>query len=320
MTSTFMRVGDDVLQKAVVEGVRRMLAADLAWTALHSASDLMGLPDKVILHAGTPVDSNICAPIRNSAAMAIFYEAWAGDEAATFRMIDIGEILLRTAQVFNALVTLPAVLSQSILLHVIADRNYWAKRCFTPLNGVRWPAMRQGKRGADVVGHLCWIIDTFAQTLDDTFSCNMQPVPIANEALKRGDDLHGGDEKLLRHATWQGGANAVSATESELLSQSQDVRLQIHGDGRRRRHFQWRRHRTGAQQPQRRLEDFGAAGALVHRSGDTAGRNARSGLEAARRVCAIIDKTGDIGRIGGGIQITPLKLFTAAGNSVRATG
>ena len=80
------------------EALERMLAAKPVWSALAPAREVIALPDRVVLHAGPPIDGKPCAPIRNSAAMAVLFEGWAAKESDAFAMIDNGEVALRPAQ------------------------------------------------------------------------------------------------------------------------------------------------------------------------------------------------------------------------------
>ncbi len=176
--------------QADLASLRSIFAADPAWVDLAPASAVMALPDKVVLHAGPPLTEPPCAPVRNSAAMAVVFEGWADSEEGAKQMIDRGAVALLPAQDFHAVVPLAAVLTRNMLVHVVVDRGRPANRAYAPINGGSGPAMRLGKAGSEVVSHLRWINGplgaTFVRALRE-----VSLVAIANEALARGDDLHG---------------------------------------------------------------------------------------------------------------------------------
>lgn len=179
------------LNAADAASLRAMLTADPVWADLEPAAAALGLPDKVVLHAGPPVGSAVSAPIRNSAAMAILFEGWADSEADAYRMIDQGAVHLLPAQDHAVVVPLAAVLTRSMLVHVIADGADDRNRSFSPLNGGSGPAMRLGKAGPEVVQHLRWLNGEFGALLRRLQTKPIALVPIANAALEHGDDLHG---------------------------------------------------------------------------------------------------------------------------------
>ncbi len=168
-----------------------MLAANPVWDALALARDVISLPDKVVLHAGPPIAGKPCAPIRNSAAMAVLFEGWAAKESDAFAMIDSGEVALRPAQDFNVVVPLAAVLTGNMVVHVVTDAANPENRTYAPINGGNGPAMRLGKSGALVVQHLRWLNGPLIDLLKPALRHDIPLIAIANEALKQGDDLHG---------------------------------------------------------------------------------------------------------------------------------
>lgn len=188
MTATSSLVPLKAADAAAVEALQ---AADPAWVALERVADVIDLPQKLVLHAGPPIEGRPCAPIRNSAAMAVLYEGWAESEGDAFAMIDRGAVRLEPAQDHDVVVPLAGVLTASMFTHIVEDRTRRGVRALSPINGGNGPAIRLGKAGADVVRHLHWINGEFAQYLRQSFAREIPLVEIASEALEKGDDLHG---------------------------------------------------------------------------------------------------------------------------------
>jgi uncharacterized protein DUF1116 len=184
-------VSDGKLHPADELALQRMLAAEPVWVDLVPARDSIALPDKTILHAGPPLGESICRPILNSVVMAVLFEGWADSEAAARRLIEQRAVHLLPAQDFNAVVPLAAVLTQSMLTHVIADRSNAGNRCVSTINGGNGPALRLGKAAPDVVQHLRWLNGEFGELLKRALVHELPLLPIARAALAQGDDLHG---------------------------------------------------------------------------------------------------------------------------------
>jgi hypothetical protein len=172
--------------------VAAMMAADPQWIDLVPARDAFGLADKTVLHAGPPIgDGELCAAIENSAVMAAVYENWAADETEARKLIRNGGVKLEPAQDFNAAVPLASVLTRRMMVHVVADGKAPEARAFSPINGGSGPALRLGLAHTDVIDHLRWLNGEFAEILRARSQREVPLIPIADQALAKGDDCHG---------------------------------------------------------------------------------------------------------------------------------
>jgi len=171
--------------------LRRMHAVRPVWRGIALARDVIALPDRTVLHAGPPVRPGaIAAPIVNSAAMAILFEGWASDVDAARQMLARGEVTLRPAQDFGAMVPLAAVLSPNMAVQIVADATDSANATFSPLNGGVARAQRLGLADPKVLSHLRWINGNLAATLDIVVDRDVALIDIADAALVEGDDCH----------------------------------------------------------------------------------------------------------------------------------
>ena len=68
---------------ANARALARILAVEPRWTAVRSAREAIGLPDRVLLHAGPPLPDPKAPPppMLNSAVLACLYAGWAAEPA-----------------------------------------------------------------------------------------------------------------------------------------------------------------------------------------------------------------------------------------------
>lgn len=184
------------MSAAINEIDRRALDALLSvapvWTALATARDVLPDGARTILHAGPPIAAErLAKPIRNSVLAAIQFEGWASDFAEAERLLTAGEVSVASAQDGGVMVPLAAVLSPSMVVHVVTDKHDPARVAYSPLNGGNGPAMRLGLAEERVVAHLRWLNGEFAEALGTAFRAPIDLIPIADRALAGGDDCHG---------------------------------------------------------------------------------------------------------------------------------
>ena len=118
-------------------------------------------------------------------------EGWAKDPDDAETLIRGGKIALAPAQDRGVVVPLAGVVSPSAQLAVIRDGNDPAKRVYTPLNEGQTQALRLGKRDPAILDHLRWLNGPGAKELAAALREPIALLPIADRALKDGDDCHG---------------------------------------------------------------------------------------------------------------------------------
>lgn len=186
-----LRGADTELHAADRAALQRMHAVRPVWRGVALAHDVIRFPERTVLHAGPPVRPGaVAAPILNSAAMAILFEGWARDVDAARAMLERGEVKLRPAQDFGAMVPLAAVLSPNMAAQIVADAADPANAAISPLNGGMARAQRLGLAAPQVLTHLRWINGNLAATLDIIADRDVPLIDIADAALLDGDDCH----------------------------------------------------------------------------------------------------------------------------------
>ncbi|MFK7765360.1 MAG: DUF1116 domain-containing protein [Roseobacter sp.] len=125
------------LQSAEQLSFDRCVVAQPVWTCFTTAADAVALSAHVLLHAGLafPELETIPQPMLNSACVVAVYEGFVRDFDAAREGIRAGDTQLRPAQDYGVVTPLAAVVSGSMLLHVIYDAQRGGARAFAPING-----------------------------------------------------------------------------------------------------------------------------------------------------------------------------------------
>ena len=130
-----------------------------AWTGMRRASDVLELAERSVLHAGPPFsrETEIPAPIANSAAVAIVFEGWAENLTEATTLIQAGKIQFFPAQDKRVVTPMAAVITPSMNLIEISDLNNEASKIWTPINGGGTggdPVPRYGKKSEAALSFL----------------------------------------------------------------------------------------------------------------------------------------------------------------------
>jgi hypothetical protein len=176
---------------ADAQSVARALSVEPQWSGVAPAAQAVGLAQRRLLHAGPPIVGAPCQPILNSACLAAMLEGCAKDPDDAETLIRGGKIALTPAQDRDVVVPLAGVVSPSTQLAVIRDGNDPARRSYTPLNEGQTQALRLGKRDPAILDHLRWLNGPGAEEIAAALREPIALLPIADRALKDGDDCHG---------------------------------------------------------------------------------------------------------------------------------
>ena len=176
-----------------IEANSRAIAQALAvvpqWIGVRQARAALGLPERVLLHAGPPLHDprKPPAPMLNSAVLACRYEGWArGDEHAEHQIAS-GEVRLEPSFLHRVSIPLAAMVSASTTLAEVSDgRRSW----FSFLGTGGGAQLRFGSRDPAIIERLAFrereLMPGFEALLDDPVDL----LSIARSALTEGDDLH----------------------------------------------------------------------------------------------------------------------------------
>ena len=196
--------------------IERLLAVVPAWTGTPTAADAIGLASHTLLHCGPPAnpDHALVIPTLNSAAVACVYEGWAATLIEADELISSGKIRFEPAQDRNVATPMAAVVSPSMRLLEISDLNNSSHKAYAPINGGGTggdPAPRYGKKTEEALSLVHFLNDEVADVIDPASKKPLPWLPIIDEALLGGDDVH------LRHIAAH--ATLLSILKARLGSQ-----------------------------------------------------------------------------------------------------
>jgi len=177
--------------QANAAALAKIVAVDPKWTAVRPASEAIGLPDRVLLHAGPPLSDpkKLPPPMLNSAVLACLYEGWAKDDAEAENLISNGVIKFEPSFTRRVSTPLVSMVSARTTVAVIRDANSKAE-WFSFLGTGGGAQMRFGARDRAIIGRLAFrekeLLPGFAALLSEPVDL----LSIARSALTEGDDLH----------------------------------------------------------------------------------------------------------------------------------
>ncbi len=151
-----------------------------------------GLTDRMILHAGPPIDwADMCGPMRGAVIGAILLESWASTPAAAENLAATGEIRMEPCHHHSAVGPMAGVLSPSMPVSVVEDEAS-GRRAFASLNEGLGKVLRYGAFDEEVMTRLRWMGDVLGPALSDTLRAgdSIDLRAITGQALQMGDECH----------------------------------------------------------------------------------------------------------------------------------
>ncbi|CAM9982579.1 unnamed protein product [Phaeothamnion confervicola] len=169
----------------------RILAVVPRWTAVCPAGEAIGLPDRVLLHAGPPLPDpkSPPPPMLNAAVLSCLYEGWAKDEAEAERLVASGAVRLEPSFTRRVSTPLVSMVSARTTVAAIEDAASGAK-WFSFLGTGGGAQMRFGARDRAILDKLAFREKELAPGFAELLSEPLDLLSIARSALTEGDDLH----------------------------------------------------------------------------------------------------------------------------------
>ena len=181
------------VEAANAAAVERMLAADPVLVDVRPAGEVVGgLGDRMILHAGPPIDwERMCGPMRGAIAGAIVLEGWAPTLEAAGEVAAAGEIRFAPNHHFDAVGPMTGLTTRSMPVMVVENRAF-GNRAYCTVNEGLGKVMRFGGNDDSVLGRLRWLASTLGPLLGDTLQSG-DGVPLkalVARGLSMGDEMH----------------------------------------------------------------------------------------------------------------------------------
>jgi hypothetical protein len=181
------------IEQANQEAIRRMLAADPVLVDVIPASEaISGLSDRMILHAGPPIEwERMCGPMRGAIAGITVFEGWASDLEEAETMAGDGAFSFAPNHHFDAVGPMTGMTTKSQPVMVVENRAF-GNRAYCAINEGLGKVMRFGGNDAEVLARLAWLRDflgpAMAAALRDMGGIELKT--IIARGLSMGDEMH----------------------------------------------------------------------------------------------------------------------------------
>lgn len=185
---------DTVTDRANEEAFKRIAAGNPTLIDIRPAREVVpGMTERTVLHAGPPLppDRPVTGALRGTVIGAALYEGWAETPAEAERLLDGGELDLRSAQDHDALGTYCGGITPSAPVMVVENRAA-GTRAYNNFNEGRGKALRYGAYGKEVLERLRWLERVLAPVLREAVqrAGGVEVFPLIAQALHMGDECH----------------------------------------------------------------------------------------------------------------------------------
>ena len=181
------------IEQANREAIRRMLAADPVLVDVIPASDAIpDLGDRMILHAGPPIDwARMCGPLRGAIAGIAVFEGWAADLEAAGVMAADGAFNFAPNHHFDAVGPMTGLTTRSQPLMVVENRAF-GNRAYCAINEGLGKVMRFGGNDEEVLARLGWLRDVLGPAMGAALRelGGIELKPLIARGLSMGDEMH----------------------------------------------------------------------------------------------------------------------------------
>lgn len=176
--------------------LERILQVTPCLAAVHRAADVLGLADRVLVHAGPAFNdpTRLPPPMLNSAVLSCLYEGWARDEAEAERLIRAGGVKFEPSHQHRVSTPLVSMVTANTTLAEIRDTNGGSAG-----GGARWygflgtgagAQQRFGARDRAILERLAFRERELRPGFAALLQTPVDLLSIARSALTEGDDLH----------------------------------------------------------------------------------------------------------------------------------
>jgi Protein of unknown function (DUF1116) len=188
---------DDRRAAANRTAVERVLAAGSVLVDVRPAREVLGLPDRMLLHAGPPIEwADASGPLRGALIGACLFEGWAATVEEAERILAAGEITLDPCHHHRTVGPMAGVTSPSMWMWCVEDPVHGG-RAFCNLNEGLGKVLRMGAYSDEVLDRLRWMRDVLGPVLSQAvrggLAAGKEPIDIKAilaQMLQMGDEGH----------------------------------------------------------------------------------------------------------------------------------
>jgi hypothetical protein len=187
-------------EPAIAAAIEAANAAVLATiTAAHPvlvdcrpAREVMGLEERVVLHAGPPLHWDRACPTMQAAVLcAIRYEGWAADDAAARTLVERGTVALAPCHSRGAVGPMTGLITASMPVFVVENRAA-GNRAYATINEGLGAVLRFGANDERVIRRLQWLAAEAGPALGAALRAEdgVDLRSMMGQALRMGDEMH----------------------------------------------------------------------------------------------------------------------------------
>jgi hypothetical protein len=177
--------------------VERVLAAGSVLVDVRPARDVLGLPDRTLLHAGPPIEwADASGPLRGALIGACLFEGWASSAEDAERILAAGEVALDPCHHHRTVGPMAGVTSPSMWMYCLEDPVNGGK-AFCNLNEGLGKVLRMGAYNDEVLTRLAWMRDVLGPVLSkavrgsiDAGNDPLDVKAVLAQMLQMGDEGH----------------------------------------------------------------------------------------------------------------------------------
>jgi hypothetical protein len=174
--------------------VERVLAAGSVLVDVRPAREVLGLPDRTLLHAGPPLTWEAASgPMRGALVGACLFEGWASTPEEAERLLAGGGVALDPCHHHRAVGPMAGVTSPSMWLWCLEDPVHGG-RAYCSLNEGLGKVLRYGAYGPEVVDRLHWMADVLGPVLQAAVRSRaddpLDVKAVLAQMLQMGDEGH----------------------------------------------------------------------------------------------------------------------------------
>ena len=181
------------IEKANEQAVERMLSGTPVLVDVVPAHEVMeGLGDRMILHAGPPIEwERMCGPMRGAIAGIAVFEGWASDLAEAERMAGEGTFDFHPNHHFDAVGPMTGMTTRSQPVMVV-ENTAFGNKAYCAINEGLGKVMRFGGNDDEVIDRLRWLRDSFGPAFGGALR-QLGGLPLKDivaRGLTMGDEMH----------------------------------------------------------------------------------------------------------------------------------
>ncbi|MGC9489922.1 MAG: DUF1116 domain-containing protein [Thermovirgaceae bacterium] len=146
------------IDKANQEAISRLLSAQPILVGMGLAKDVIpGMGERVLLHAGPPIDwENMSGPMRGAVMAACLYEGWAETPEEAQKIAENGDVSFDPCHHHHAVGPMAGVTSPNMPVFIVENGDR-GNKAFCSMNEGLGKVMRMGAFSPEVIEHLKWM-------------------------------------------------------------------------------------------------------------------------------------------------------------------